>query len=44
MLVVVALFELHIEFAESLKDKRMVVKSLRDKLPSPLYSGGRGWG
>ena len=32
MLVVVALFELHIEFAESLKDKRMVVKSLRDKL------------
>jgi len=32
MLVVVALFELHIEFAQSLKDKRMVVKSLRDKL------------
>jgi len=32
VLVVVALFELHIEFAESLKDKRMVVKSLRDKL------------
>jgi uncharacterized protein len=32
MLVVVTLFELHIEFAESLKDKRMVVKSLRDKL------------
>ena len=32
MLVTVALFELHIEFAESLKDKRMVVKSLRDKL------------
>ena len=32
MLVAVALFELHIEFAESLKDKRMVVKSLRDKL------------
>ena len=32
MFVAVALFELHIEFAESLKDKRMVVKSLRDKL------------
>jgi uncharacterized protein YlxP (DUF503 family) len=32
MLVVTALFELHIEFAQSLKDKRMVVKSLRDKL------------
>lgn len=32
MLVVVVLFELHIEFAQSLKDKRMVVKSLRDKL------------
>jgi len=32
MLVAVALFELHIEFAGSLKDKRMVVKSLRDKL------------
>ena len=32
MLVTVALFELHIEFAESLKDKRMVVKSLRDRL------------
>jgi uncharacterized protein YlxP (DUF503 family) len=32
MLVVVALFELHIEFAQSLKDKRMVVKSLRDRL------------
>jgi uncharacterized protein YlxP (DUF503 family) len=32
MLVVVALFELHIEFAHSLKEKRMVVKSLRDKL------------
>ena len=32
MLVAVALFELHIEFAESLKEKRMVVKSLRDRL------------
>src|SRR3954466_1342188 len=32
MLVIVALFELRIEFAESLKEKRMVVKSLRDKL------------
>ncbi len=32
MLVVVALFELFIEYAQSLKEKRMVVKSLRDKL------------
>ena len=32
MLVTVALFELHIPHAQSLKDKRMVVKSLRDKL------------
>jgi hypothetical protein len=32
MIVAVALLELHIEFAQSLKEKRMVVKSLRDKL------------
>ena len=32
MLVVVALCELQIEFAESLKDKRSVVKSLQQKL------------
>ena len=32
MIVSVALFELHIPFAQSLKDKRMVVKSLREKL------------
>ena len=32
MLVVVGLFELRIEFAESLKDKRSVVKSLQHKL------------
>lgn len=32
MLVAVALFEIHIEYAQSLKEKRMVVKSLRDKL------------
>jgi uncharacterized protein YlxP (DUF503 family) len=32
MVVAVALFELHIEYAQSLKEKRMVVKSLRDKL------------
>ncbi|MDQ3281731.1 MAG: DUF503 domain-containing protein [Acidobacteriota bacterium] len=32
MVVAVALFELHIEYAESLKDKRAVVKSLRDRL------------
>jgi uncharacterized protein YlxP (DUF503 family) len=32
MVVAVAIFELHIPFAQSLKEKRMVVKSLRDKL------------
>ncbi len=32
MIVAVALFELHIEFAQSLKEKRMVVRSLKDKL------------
>jgi uncharacterized protein YlxP (DUF503 family) len=32
MIVAVAIYELHIPFAQSLKDKRMVVKSLRDKL------------
>lgn len=32
MIVVVAICELHIEYAQSLKEKRMVVKSLRDKL------------
>ena len=32
MVVAVALFELHIEYAQSLKDKRMVVRSLRDKI------------
>ena len=32
MLVVVAVFDLSIEFAQSLKEKRMVVKSLKDRL------------
>ncbi len=32
MIVAVALFELHIPHAQSLKDKRMVVRSVRDKL------------
>ena len=32
MIVVVAMFELHIEYAESLKEKRMVVRSIRDRL------------
>lgn len=32
MIVVVGIFELHIDYAQSLKEKRMVVKSLRDKL------------
>jgi uncharacterized protein YlxP (DUF503 family) len=32
MIVAVVLFELHIPHAQSLKDKRMVVRSVRDKL------------
>jgi len=32
MIVAVVLFELHIEYAQSLKDKRQVVRSLREKL------------
>lgn len=32
MIVAVALCELHIEFAQSLKEKRMVIRSVRDKL------------
>ncbi|HEY8134384.1 MAG TPA: DUF503 domain-containing protein [Thermoanaerobaculia bacterium] len=32
MIIGVALFELHIPYAQSLKDKRMVVRSVRDKL------------
>ena len=32
MIVVVCIFELHIPYATSLKEKRMVVKSLREKL------------
>jgi uncharacterized protein YlxP (DUF503 family) len=32
MHVAVAIFEIHIPYAQSLKEKRMVVKSLRDKI------------
>jgi len=32
VIVAVVLFELHIEYAQSLKDKRQVVRSLREKL------------
>ena len=32
MIVAVALLDLYIEYAQSLKEKRMVVKSLRDRL------------
>ena len=32
MLVTVVLFELHIEYAQSLKEKRMVVRSLTGKM------------
>jgi uncharacterized protein YlxP (DUF503 family) len=32
MIVVVALFELNIPYAQSLKDKRQVVRSVKDKL------------
>ncbi len=34
MLVAVAIYEIHIPHAQSLKEKRMVVKSLRDRLRS----------
>ena len=34
MIVAVAIYELHIPYAQSLKDKRQVVKSLRDRLRS----------
>jgi uncharacterized protein YlxP (DUF503 family) len=34
MIVAVALFEIHIPHAQSLKEKRMVVRSLRDRLRS----------
>lgn len=37
MIVAVALFEIHIEFAQSLKEKRMVVRSLKDKLRSRFH-------
>jgi uncharacterized protein YlxP (DUF503 family) len=37
MVVAVALFELHIEYAQSLKDKRQVVKSLRDRLRNTFH-------
>ena len=37
MIVCVALFELHIEYAQSLKDKRQVVRSLRDKLRNTFH-------
>lgn len=37
MIVCVALFELHIEYAQSLKDKRQVVRSLRDRLRSTFH-------
>jgi uncharacterized protein YlxP (DUF503 family) len=32
MIVAVALFELHIPYAQSLKDKRSVVRSLRERI------------
>jgi uncharacterized protein YlxP (DUF503 family) len=37
MVVAVALFEIHIEYAQSLKDKRAVVKSLRDRLRNRFH-------
>ncbi|HYI13684.1 MAG TPA: DUF503 domain-containing protein [Thermoanaerobaculia bacterium] len=37
MIVAVALFEIHIEYAQSLKDKRQVVKSLRDRLRNTFH-------
>jgi len=37
MVVAVALFELHIDYAESLKDKRQVVRSIRDRLRNTFH-------
>lgn len=37
MLVCVALFELQIEYAQSLKDKRQVVRSIKDKLRNTFH-------
>lgn len=37
MVVAVALFEIHIEYAQSLKDKRAVVKSLRDRVRNTFH-------
>ena len=37
MLVVVALFELQIDYAQSLKDKRHVVRSVRDRLRARFH-------
>jgi len=37
MIVAVALFELHIDYAQSLKDKRQVVRSLKDKLRNTFH-------
>jgi uncharacterized protein YlxP (DUF503 family) len=37
MIVVVALFELHIDYAQSLKDKRQVVRSTRDRLRNHFH-------
>ena len=37
MIVAVALFEIHIEYAQSLKEKRMVVRSLRDRLRNHFH-------
>ncbi|HEX7705112.1 MAG TPA: DUF503 domain-containing protein [Thermoanaerobaculia bacterium] len=37
MIVAVALFELHIEHAQSLKEKRAVVKSLRERLRNHFH-------
>jgi uncharacterized protein YlxP (DUF503 family) len=37
MFVAVALIELHIEYAQSLKEKRMVVRSLRDRVRAEFH-------
>ena len=37
MIVAVALFELHIEHAQSLKEKRTVVRSIRDRVRGQFH-------
>jgi len=37
-------WELHLPACQSLKDKRTIVKSLKDRMPQPFQRVGRGNG